>query len=136
MYAIRSYYEEWRKELEMIENLDLWQDAVIHLLIEDGAVKGVKTKIGVEFRSKTVVLTNGTFLNGLMHIGRSQMEGGRIGESASYFISDQLAEAGFVTGRLKTGTPVRIDGRTIDFSKCIEQKGDEGYYKFSRNNFV
>ncbi len=125
------FSEEWRKELEMIENLDLWQDAVIHLLIEDGAVKGVKTKIGVEFRSKTVVLTNGTFLNGLMHIGRSQMEGGRIGESASYFISDQLAEAGFVTGRLKTGTPVRIDGRTIDFSKCIEQKGDEGYYKFS-----
>ncbi|MFV0378674.1 MAG: tRNA uridine-5-carboxymethylaminomethyl(34) synthesis enzyme MnmG [Mangrovibacterium sp.] len=125
------FSEEWRNELEKIENLDLWQDAVIHLLIEDGCVKGVKTKIGVEFHSKTVVLTNGTFLNGLMHIGRSQMEGGRIGESASYFISDQLAEAGFVTGRLKTGTPVRIDGRTIDFSKCTEQEGDKGYYKFS-----
>ena len=125
------FSEMWRNELEKIGNLDLWQDAVVHLLIEDGEVKGVKTKIGVEFKSKTVVLTNGTFLNGLMHIGRSQMEGGRIGESASYFISDQLAEAGFVTGRLKTGTPVRIDGRTIDFSNLVEQKGDEGHYKFS-----
>ncbi|RKD92272.1 tRNA uridine-5-carboxymethylaminomethyl(34) synthesis enzyme MnmG [Mangrovibacterium diazotrophicum] len=125
------FSEEWRNELEKIENLDLWQDAVIHLLLEDGVVKGVKTKIGVEFKSKTVVLTNGTFLNGLMHIGRAQMEGGRIGESASYFISDQLAEAGFVTGRLKTGTPVRIDGRTIDFSKLTEQEGDKEHYKFS-----
>ncbi|PTN08924.1 tRNA uridine-5-carboxymethylaminomethyl(34) synthesis enzyme MnmG [Mangrovibacterium marinum] len=125
------FSEQWRNELEQIDNLDLWQDAVIHLLLEDGIVKGVKTKIGVEFRAKSVVLTNGTFLNGLMHIGRSQMEGGRIGESASYFISDQLADAGFVTGRLKTGTPVRIDGRTIDFSKLTEQKGDEGHYKFS-----
>ncbi|MGD9558002.1 MAG: tRNA uridine-5-carboxymethylaminomethyl(34) synthesis enzyme MnmG [Mangrovibacterium sp.] len=125
------FSEAWREKLENTDNLDLWQDAVVHLLIEDGKVKGVKTKIGVEFRSQTVVLTNGTFLNGLMHIGRAQIEGGRIGESASYFISDQLAEAGFVTGRLKTGTPVRIDGRTIDFSELAEQKGDEGYYKFS-----
>jgi len=125
------FSETWRQELEKIENLDLWQDAVVLLLIEDGKVHGVKTRIGAEFKSKTVVLTNGTFLNGLMHIGRSQMEGGRIGESASYFISDQLAEAGFITGRLKTGTPVRIDGRTIDFSKLAEQKGEEGYYKFS-----
>ncbi|WP_163715393.1 tRNA uridine-5-carboxymethylaminomethyl(34) synthesis enzyme MnmG [Mangrovibacterium lignilyticum] len=125
------FSEEWRSELEKIDNLDLWQDAVIHLLLEDGKVTGVRTKIGVEFLAKTVVLTNGTFLNGLMHVGRSQMEGGRIGESASYFISDQLAEAGFVTGRLKTGTPVRIDGRTIDFSKLEEQEGDKGYYKFS-----
>ncbi|MGD9929684.1 MAG: tRNA uridine-5-carboxymethylaminomethyl(34) synthesis enzyme MnmG [Mangrovibacterium sp.] len=125
------FSEMWRNELEKIENLDLWQDAVVHLLIENGEVRGVKTQIGVEFKSKTVVLTNGTFLNGLMHIGRAQMEGGRIGESSSYFISDQLAEAGFVTGRLKTGTPVRIDGRTIDFSKLTEQKGDEGHYKFS-----
>ncbi|MGQ8335741.1 tRNA uridine-5-carboxymethylaminomethyl(34) synthesis enzyme MnmG [Sunxiuqinia sp. A32] len=125
------FSEFWRLQLESTNNLDLWQDAVVHLLIEDGKVVGVKTKIGVEFKSKTVVLTNGTFLNGLMHIGRSQLEGGRIGESASYFISDQLAEAGFVTGRLKTGTPVRIDGRTIDFSKLAEQKGEEGHYKFS-----
>ena len=125
------FSETWRQELEKIRNLDLWQDAVVHLLIEDGKVHGVRTRIGVEFKSKTVVLTNGTFLNGLIHIGRSQMEGGRIGESASYFISDQLADTGFVTGRLKTGTPVRIDGRTIDFSKLGEQKGDEGYHKFS-----
>jgi len=125
------FSEEWRNELEKIENLDLWQDAVVHLLLEDGVVKGVKTKIGIEFRSQTVVLTNGTFLNGLMHIGRAQMEGGRIGESASYFISDQLAEAGLTTGRLKTGTPVRIDGRSIDFSVLTEQEGDSGYYKFS-----
>ena len=125
------FSEYWRNILENTDNLDLWQDAVIHLLIEDGVVKGVKTKIGVEFQGKTVILTNGTFLNGLMHIGQSKMEGGRIGESASYFISDQLAEVGFKTGRLKTGTPVRIDGRSIDFSKLTEQKGDEGYYKFS-----
>lgn len=125
------FSEYWRNILENTDNLDLWQDAVIHLLIEGGTVKGVKTRIGVEFQSKTVILTNGTFLNGLMHIGQSKMEGGRIGESASYFISDQLTEAGFKTGRLKTGTPVRIDGRTIDFSKLTEQKGDEGYYKFS-----
>ncbi|MGV8092330.1 MAG: tRNA uridine-5-carboxymethylaminomethyl(34) synthesis enzyme MnmG [Mangrovibacterium sp.] len=125
------FSETWRQELEKIKNLDLWQDAVVNLLIEHGKVQGVKTRIGVEFRSKTVILTNGTFLNGLMHIGRSQMEGGRIGESASYFISDQLVQAGFTTGRLKTGTPVRIDGRTIDFSKLGEQKGDEVYYKFS-----
>ncbi len=125
------FSEYWRTILENTDNLDLWQDAVIHLIIEDGVVKGVKTKIGVEFQSKTVILTNGTFLNGLMHIGQSKMEGGRIGESASYFISDQLSEAGFRTGRLKTGTPVRIDGRSIDFSKLIEQKGDEGHNKFS-----
>ena len=125
------FSEAWRSTLENVENLDLWQDAVVHLLIEDGSVKGVKTQIGVEFKSKTVILTNGTFLNGLMHIGRSQMEGGRIGESASYFITDQLNEVGFVTGRLKTGTPVRIDGRSIDFSKLEEQKGDIGHYKFS-----
>lgn len=125
------FSETWRNILENTDNLDLWQDAVIHLLIEDGEVKGVETRIGVQFKSKTVILTNGTFLNGLMHIGQSKMEGGRIGESASYFISDQLASAGFKTGRLKTGTPVRLDGRTIDFSKLTEQKGDEGYYKFS-----
>ncbi len=125
------FTETWRLELENTKNLDLWQDVVIHLLIENGCVTGVRTRIGVEFMAKTVILTNGTFLNGLMHIGRSQMEGGRIGESASYFISDQLAEVGFKTGRLKTGTPVRIDGRSIDFNKLTEQKGDEGYYKFS-----
>lgn len=125
------FSETWRQELEKIENLDLWQDSVVHLMIEKGKVKGVRTTVGVAFLSHTVILTNGTFLNGLMHVGRSQMEGGRFGEAASYFISNQLAEAGFVTGRLKTGTPVRIDGRSIDFSGLTEQKGDNGYYKFS-----
>jgi tRNA uridine 5-carboxymethylaminomethyl modification enzyme len=125
------FTENWRNILENTENLDLWQDVVVSLHIKNNVVGGVKTKIGVDFYSKSVVLTNGTFLNGLMHIGRSQMEGGRIGENASYHISDQLFSVGFKTGRLKTGTPVRIDGRSIDFSKMEEQKGDEISYKFS-----
>jgi tRNA uridine 5-carboxymethylaminomethyl modification enzyme len=126
-----KFTELWRDTLESIKNLDLWQDVVTQLIIENNIVKGVKTKIGIEFKSKTVILTNGTFLNGLMHIGSSKMKGGRIGEAASYDISEQLFILGFKTGRLKTGTPVRIDGRTIDFSELTEQKGDEGYYKFS-----
>lgn len=125
------FTEEWRLILENIQNLDLWQDAVTSLIIENKIVKGVRTKIGIEFSSETVILTNGTFLNGLMHIGAAKMEGGRIGEAASYNISEQLLELGFKTGRLKTGTPVRIDGRTIDFEKCTEQKGDEETFKFS-----
>lgn len=125
------FTENWRNILENTANLDLWQDVVVSLHIKDNVVGGVKTKIGVDFYSKSVVLTNGTFLNGLMHIGRSQMEGGRIGENASYHISDQLFNVGFKTGRLKTGTPVRIDGRSIDFSKMEEQKGDEISSKFS-----
>nr|WP_321353829.1 tRNA uridine-5-carboxymethylaminomethyl(34) synthesis enzyme MnmG [uncultured Draconibacterium sp.] len=125
------FVEEWRNILENTDNLDLWQDAVIQLIIKDKKVAGVKTKIGIEFESKTVVLTNGTFLNGLMHIGQEKLAGGRIGEAASYNISEQLLEAGFKTGRMKTGTPVRIDGRTINFSKLTEQKGDTRHYKFS-----
>lgn len=126
-----KFTEYWREILENTANLDLWQDAVVSLHIENRTVKGVKTKVGIDFFGKSVVLTNGTFLNGLMHIGRSQMDGGRIGENASYFLSDQLFNFGFKTGRLKTGTPVRIDGRTIDFSKLQEQKGDEKKGKFS-----
>ena len=125
------FSELWRWTLESIDNLDLWQDAVTSLIIHDNTVSGVKTRIGIEFKAKTVILTNGTFLNGLMHIGRSQMEGGRIGEAASYNISDQLKDFGFVTGRLKTGTPVRIDGRSINFNSLVEQEGETGYYKFS-----
>ena len=125
------FSELWRETLESIENLDLWQDAVTQLIINNNVVEGVVTKIGIEFKSKTVILTNGTFLNGLIHIGQSKMKGGRIGEGASYDITEQLIDAGFKTGRLKTGTPVRIDGRTIDFSVLTEQKGDEGYYRFS-----
>jgi tRNA uridine 5-carboxymethylaminomethyl modification enzyme len=125
------FTENWRNILENTKNLDLWQDSVVSLLIEGNQVKGVKTKIGVEFNSLSVILTNGTFLNGLMHIGRAQIEGGRIGENASYHISDQLVSIGFKTGRLKTGTPVRIDGRSVDFSKMEEQRGDEIIQKFS-----
>ena len=125
------FTEEWRMVLESINNLDLWQDAVVSLIIENKDVKGVRTKIGIEFLSRTVILTNGTFLNGLMHIGAAKMQGGRIGEAASYNISEQLFDYGFKTGRLKTGTPVRIDGRTIDFSKLKEQEGDTGEAKFS-----
>ncbi len=126
-----KFVELWRDTLESIENLDLWQDSVIGLIIENKVVKGVNTKMGVDFNAKTVILTNGTFLNGLMHVGVSKMKGGRIGEAASYHISEQLEELGFKTGRLKTGTPVRIDGRTINFSACTEQKGDKTHYKFS-----
>lgn len=125
------FTELWRDTLEGIENLDLWQDAVTQLTIEDKKVTGVITKVGIRFKAKTVILTNGTFLNGLMHIGSAKIKGGRIGEAASYNISEQLVDLGFKTGRLKTGTPVRIDGRTIDFSSLIEQRGEVGYYKFS-----
>jgi tRNA uridine 5-carboxymethylaminomethyl modification enzyme len=125
------FSELWRETLESIENLDLWQDAVTSLILEGNEVKGVRTKIGIDFYGNTVILTNGTFLNGLIHIGSSQMRGGRIGEAASYNITEQLFDTGFKTGRLKTGTPVRIDGRTIDFSKFIEQKGDVSDYRFS-----
>ncbi len=126
-----KFTELWRDTLESIENLDLWQDAVTQLIVKNKTVLGVVTKIGIEFKAKTVILTNGTFLNGLMHIGSAKMKGGRIGEAASYNISEQLIDLGFKTGRLKTGTPVRIDGRTIDFTSLIEQKGDVGNYKFS-----
>ena len=122
---------EWRKELEKIQNLSFWQDVVIELILDENRVKGVKTKNGVSFFSKTVILSAGTFLNGLMHIGKVKLKGGRISEPASHGITEQLFKAGFTTGRMKTGTPVRIDGRSINFNGLIEQKGDEGYYKFS-----
>ncbi|PIF05314.1 MAG: tRNA uridine-5-carboxymethylaminomethyl(34) synthesis enzyme MnmG [Draconibacterium sp.] len=125
------FTELWRLTLENIDNLDLWQDVVNKLIIDKNEVKGVITGLGIKIKAKTVILTNGTFLNGLMHIGQTKITGGRIGEAASYHISDQLKELGFVTGRLKTGTPVRIDGRTIDFSQLTEQKGEKGHYKFS-----
>lgn len=117
---------EWRNVLEQNSNVYFWQDVVMSLLIEDGVVSGVKTKNGVTFYAKAIVLTNGTFLNGLMHIGRVQSEGGRISEPSSYLLSDQLKDYGMTVGRMKTGTPVRIDGRTIDFSVMVEQAGDTG----------
>ncbi|MFC2152816.1 tRNA uridine-5-carboxymethylaminomethyl(34) synthesis enzyme MnmG [Bacteroidota bacterium] len=132
------FSSEWRSILENIEHLDLWQDLVIELIIENKQVKGVKTKLGIEFKSRTVVLTNGTFLNGLMHVGRQQVEGGRAGEASSKGISEQLRNHGFEVGRMKTGTPARIDGRSINFSKVLEQKGDPegGQFSFLQHDFV
>ncbi len=121
----------WREMLEKIRNLDFWQDMVIELIIKKGKAEGVKTQLGVVFQAKKIILTNGTFINGLIHVGRNQQEGGRMGEPRSYGISEQLKENGFEVGRMKTGTPARIDGRTIDFSKLDEQKGDEEVGRFS-----
>ncbi len=115
---------EWRMRLEEIQNLRMWQDSVVELLIEDKKVIGVKTKMGINFYAKAVILTSGTFENGLMHIGNVKIKGGRASESASYGISSQLKNFGFEVGRMKTGTPARLDGRTIDFSKMEEQHGD------------
>ena len=125
------FMEEWRKTVENTPNLYMWQDSVDHLLIEDGVVCGVRTSVGVEFRAKAVVLTAGTFLNGLMHIGPVKMQGGRISEPASHGITEQLRELGFATDRMKTGTPVRIDGRTINYALTTEQRGDDDFHKFS-----
>ena len=122
---------EWRKVLEGIDKLEFWQDKVTRLLIEDGELRGVETLMGIEFRSKKVILTAGTFINGLMHVGKVQMKGGRMGEAPAYGLSEQLAEHGFEVGRMKTGTPARIDGRSIDFSKLEEQPGDMEFRKFS-----
>jgi len=122
---------EWRKVLERIDNLEFWQDTVKGLIIREGAVLGVETLMGIKFRSKKVIMTAGTFINGLMHVGKVKMKGGRMGDSPSYGISEQLAENGFEVGRMKTGTPARIDGRSIDFSKLIEQPGDMENRKFS-----
>ena len=121
----------WRESLGDIDNLDLWKDVVEELIINENRVAGVKTKIGVTFHSNVVILTNGTFLNGLIHIGSSKMAGGRIGELSSDGLTGQLSMAGFKSGRLKPGTPVRIDGRTVDFSNLIEQPDEESDYKFS-----
>ncbi len=122
---------EWRKMLEQTPNLDFWQDTVVELLVKGDVVYGVKTAMGIEIQSKTVILTNGTFLNGKIHIGTKQFSGGRMGDRASYGLSDQIKALGFETSRLKTGTPVRVDGRTIDFSQMEEQKGDEVPGQFS-----
>lgn len=127
---------EWRDRVEHTDNLDLWQDDVIELLLDKDRVTGVKTRLGISFSSRRVILTNGTFLNGLMHIGRVSFPGGRISEPATYGLSDQLKEYGFAVGRMKTGTPVRIDGRSIDFSKLTRQDGDNDFHKFSFLSFA
>lgn len=122
---------EWRKILEGIENLELWQDAVTSLIVKNNVVCGVITRMGVSFTSKSVILTNGTFINGLIHVGSKNVSGGRSGEPASFGISEQLKEIGFEVGRMKTGTPARIDGRSVDFSVMEPQFGDENPSRFS-----
>lgn len=122
---------EWRRILENTPGLCLWQDSVASLLLEGNAVKGVVTVLGVKFNARAVVLTAGTFLNGLMHVGRAQVEGGRVSEPASHGITEQLAGLGFVTARMKTGTPVRIDGRSVKWELTSPQEGENDFHKFS-----
>ncbi|MCE5205487.1 MAG: tRNA uridine-5-carboxymethylaminomethyl(34) synthesis enzyme MnmG [Porphyromonadaceae bacterium] len=126
-----KFMERWREIIEHTPSLDMWQDTVNELVIDKGSVTGVKTRMGVQFSAKAVVLTNGTFLNGLIHIGKVQIGGGRIGEPASFGMTEQLRDMGFRTDRMKTGTPVRIDARSVDFSLLEEQKGEEDFHKFS-----
>lgn len=125
------FAEEWRLALENTPNLDFFQDMVKQLIIENNKVAGVVTSLGIEIKAKSVVLTNGTFLNGLIHVGDKQLGGGRMGEPRAFGITEQLVSLGFEAGRMKTGTPPRVDGRSLDYSKMEEQKGDEKPQKFS-----
>jgi len=125
------FAEEWRYALENTPNLDFFQDMVKSLIIENNKAVGVVTSLGIEIRSNSVVLTNGTFLNGLIHVGDKQLGGGRMGEPRAFGITEQLVSLGFEAGRMKTGTPPRVDGRSLDYSKMEEQKGDENPQKFS-----
>jgi tRNA uridine 5-carboxymethylaminomethyl modification enzyme len=125
------FSEEWRLTLEQNKNVDFWQETVKEILVKDGRVVGVKTALGLEIRSKSVVLTNGTFLNGLIHIGEKNFGGGRAAEKSATGLTEQLISLGFESGRMKTGTPPRIDGRSLDYSKMEEQPGDEKPSKFS-----
>ncbi len=121
----------WRSILEQTPRLNIWQDSVARLIVEDGRAAGVVTALGVEFRARAVVVTAGTFLNGLMHTGPVKIEGGRVAEPAARGLTEQLVEMGFRAGRMKTGTPVRIDGRSVDFSLTTTQEGDDDGHKFS-----
>jgi len=131
-----QFINEWRKTLDNTPNLFLWQDVVAELIVEKNQVTGVKTSLNVTFRSSAVILTAGTFLNGLIHVGKTQLSGGRISEPASFGITEQLVQLGFKKDRMKTGTPVRIDGRSIDFSLTEEQKGENDFHKFSYLDFA
>jgi len=126
-----KFAEEWRLALEQTPNVDFWQEMITGLIIKNGDLKGVRTSIGLEILGKSVVLTNGTFLNGLIHIGEKQFGGGRTGEAAAKGITEQLVQLGFEAGRMKTGTPPRVDGRSLDYSKMEVQYGDENPEKFS-----
>ena len=125
------FSEEWRLMLEQTPNLDFYQEMVSGLIIKNGKAEGIKTSLGLEIKSKTVILTNGTFLNGLIHIGEKNFGGGRAGESAAYGITEDLVNAGFESGRMKTGTPPRVDGRSLDYTKMKEEPGDDFPDKFS-----
>lgn len=129
-----KFSKVWREKLESIKKLDFWQDTVSEILIEKGKAAGVKTNLGIEIKGKCVIITSGTFMNGLMYVGKVKKEGGRESQPASYGLSDQLKKIGFEVGRMKTGTPARIDGRSIDFSKLKEQKGDGNGKGFSFMN--
>ena len=126
-----KFSAEWRRILENTPNLSMWQDSVTGLLIEDNEIRGVHTALGVDFKAKSVVLTAGTFLNGLMHIGRVQLQGGRVSEPASHGITEQLRDMGFTTERMKTGTPVRIDGRSVKWELTTPQEGENDFHSFS-----
>ena len=128
------FAEEWRLALENTPNLDFFQDMVKQLIIENNKVTGVVTSLGIKIKGQSVVLTNGTFLNGLIHVGDKQLGGGRMGEPRAFGITEQLVSLGFEAGRMKTGTPPRVDGRSLDYSKMEEQKGDENPQKFSYLN--
>ncbi len=125
------FAEEWRLALEQTPNVDFWQDMVTEVIVKDGRACGVRTSLGIEFDADAVVLTNGTFLNGVIHIGEKKFGGGRTGEKAATGLTEQLVQLGFEAGRMKTGTPPRVDGRTLDYSKMEEQKGDEDRAQFS-----
>ena len=127
----KVFEKEWRLALEKNKNIDFYQDSVEKIIIRDGKASGVLTKMGVEIKSKSVILCNGTFLNGLIHLGEKNYKGGRSGEPAAEGITKQLIDLGFTHGRMKTGTPPRLDGRSIDYSKTEEQKGDDDYGSFS-----
>ncbi|MDG1346868.1 MAG: tRNA uridine-5-carboxymethylaminomethyl(34) synthesis enzyme MnmG [Crocinitomicaceae bacterium] len=129
-----KFAEEWRLLLERNLNVDFWQDMAIGLIVENEKVVGVKTGMGIDIRGRSVVLTNGTFLNGLIHLGEKQFGGGRVGEKAATGITEDLRQLGFESGRMKTGTPPRVDGRSLDYSKMEEQFGDENPSKFSFSN--
>lgn len=126
-----KFMDAWRHTIENTDNLNVWQDSVTSLVIEDKTIKGIKTSFGVTFTAKAVVLTAGTFLNGLMHVGRVQLPGGRVSEPASHGITEQLKELGFATERMKTGTPVRIDARSVNFNLAVKQDGEDDFHKFS-----
>ncbi|MCP9610586.1 tRNA uridine-5-carboxymethylaminomethyl(34) synthesis enzyme MnmG [Coprobacter tertius] len=126
-----KFIQTWRGIIENTDHLSMWQDSVKELIIKDGRIHGVITGLNVTFTARSVILTSGTFMNGLIHIGRTKLPGGRISEPASYGISDQLASYGFSVGRMKTGTPVRIDGRSVCFDRMTEQVGENDFHKFS-----